>query len=164
MMLRKIALPAAALAALAALGCGYRTGYLVRGDISYVAVPVFANRTFYRHLEIGMTDAMVAEVERTTPYSISRASSADAVFQGVITSYTTPALTENATNDVTEQQVIIVVDFTLASADGRVLSRGTIREAETFSPAAGESDVSKRPLLFRRAARLLAEKAFERDW
>ena len=164
-MRRKIALLAVATAvAVAALGCGYRAGYLVRGDISYVAVPVFANRTFYRHLEIGMTDAMITEVEKTTPYSISKTSSADAVLQGVITSYRTPVLTEDAADEVTEQQVVVVVTFTLVSADGRVLSKGTVREAETFSPAAGETDASKRPLLFRRTARLLAEKAFERDW
>jgi len=150
--------------AMSALGCGYRTGYTVRSDVSVLAVPVFANDTFYRNVEIDLTSAVVAEIEKITPYRIGDSASADAVLQGRITSYRTPVLQEDAANAVTASQVVLAVKVVLVDASGRTLYSGSVREAESFSPAAGETELAARGRLLRRVARRIVETALEEDW
>ena len=161
----RMALAALAACAILAAGCGYRAGFVVREDIRTVAVPVFANRTFYRDIEIDVTRAVIDELEKTTPYRIVHSATADAVLEGAIVRYRTPVLVEDAADDPVESEVVIAVEVTLReTATGRILSTAFVQESETFSAAAGAYELSTRPLLFRRVARLVAERAFEEAW
>ncbi len=146
-------------------GCGYRAGLIVRSDIKRVAVPVFANNTFYRDIEIGLTRAVVDEMLKTTPYILAETPQADAVLEGIIISYRVPVLQESVTDEPVESQIALTVEATLVEArSDRVLKTALVREAEGFSPSLGEDEVSAREVLFRRIARVVIERVFEQDW
>jgi len=157
----------AAVLALVALlaGCGYRAGYLVREDIHKVAVPVFANDTFYRNFEIELTQAVVNRIENETPYELADSSVADAILEGRITSYRFTVLAEDRKNRTTQAEVTVTVEVTLRNArNGAVLSKNTIREGDSFSTFADETQAGTTSFVFRRTAQRIVEKSFERDW
>lgn len=161
----RMALAALVACAILAGGCGYRAGLVVREDIRTVAVPIFANRTFYRDIELDVTRAVIDEIEKTSPYRIAHSATADAVLEGEIVQYRTPVLVEDAADETVESEVVIVIEVTLReSATGKTLSRALVQESESFSPPAGEDELSARAILFRRVARLVAERAFEEAW
>ena len=157
----------AAIMALLALvtGCGYQAGYVARDDLKRVAVPVFANDTFYRGIEIELTRQVITRMEKETLYGIVDSSRADAVLEGRILAYRLAVLQENERNNPTEVQMVLSVEATLRDArTGAVLSKATVREGDSFSTPAGEDELSQRALLFRRAAGALVERAFEKGW
>jgi hypothetical protein len=157
----------AALLALVALlaGCGYKSGYLVREDVNKVAVPIFANDTFYRNIEIGLTQAVVNRIEKETPYELADSSIADAILEGRITSYRFTVLAENKNNQTTQAEVTVTVEVTLRNArNGAVLAKNTIREGDSFSIFADQTQAGTTAFVFRRAAQRIVEKSFEREW
>jgi hypothetical protein len=155
----------AALALVAACGCGYKTGYMARTDISRVSVGVFENRTFYRDIEAAMTRAVTDEIVKITPYRLSHSVESDAVLDGTIIAYGMNVLQEDLADNPTEAQVVITVEAVLReTSGGRVIARATVRESESYSAAAGETELSARATLMKRAARSLVEKTFEQQW
>jgi len=165
MLTERPAAAAAFLLLFVAAGCGYRAGFVVRDDIRAVSVPVFGNRTFYRNIEIDLTAAVVDEIEKTTPYRIAHAATADAVLEGEIVQYQTPLLVEDAADLPVESEIVMTAEATLRdTATGKVLARVLVRESDTFSPAAGEDELETRPGLLRRVARLVVERTFEEAW
>lgn len=50
-----------------------------------VAVPVFGNRTFARELDTQLTEALVKQIEATTPYKVTGQGTADTMLRGTIT-------------------------------------------------------------------------------
>jgi hypothetical protein len=169
---------AAVLMALLLLGgCGYKAGFLVRDDVEKISVPVFANDTFYRNLEIDLTNAVVERIEKETPYKIADAADADAVLEGRITRYGVTVLQEktdrqkpadngiNRITTTTDAEAVLTVEVTLKDThSGKVLAKATIRDGESFSTFAGESELGSRALLFRRVAQEIVEKSLEKDW
>ncbi len=148
-----------------AMGCGYRAGFVARDDIRTVSVPVFANDTFYRHIETDLTGAVIDEIGKVTPYRIARSNAADAVLEGRIVQYRTALLVEDAADEVIESEILLSVEVTLRDgATGSILAQALIRESESFSPALGEEELAGRPALFRRVARLVVERTFEETW
>lgn len=155
----------ALLLVLVVTGCGYNLGYTARGDISTVAVGIFSNKSYYRNIEIDITQAVVSEIEKTTPYRVSLSSEADTVLEGEIIGYRTAVLREDAQNEPIETEIILTVDARLTDGrTGEVLAEVTIREAEDFSGPAGEEEMTTRPALYRRIAREIVERLFEGDW
>ena len=146
-------------------GCGYRAGYTVRNDVRTVAVPVFANDTFYRDIEVDLTRNVVAEIEKKTPYRIVDSSAADALLEGRITRYRTVVLQEDSKNNPTETEVVLVVALKLLDRrSGDTLYSGDVRDGDNFSAPAGQTEMQARAALFRRAASRIVETAFEEDW
>lgn len=79
---------AALLALLPAAGCGYRTARLDAYPAARtVAVLPFANTGFRRDLELELTQAVVAEVRRSTSYAIGSPASADLVLGGEMSAW-----------------------------------------------------------------------------
>src|SRR5947209_7218334 len=78
-------------------GCGYQqagsmgnapTGYqwasLYRTDVHTVALPIFANKTYWRGVEFELTEAVAKELEAHAPYKIVPRGKADTVLEGEI--------------------------------------------------------------------------------
>jgi hypothetical protein len=151
--------------ALLAAGCGYRAGYTVRGDVQSIAVPIFANDTYYRNIEIGLTREVITAVEKRTPYRIVDSAAADVVLEGRISDYRTVVLQEDAHNEPTETELVLVVKVSLRrTSDGKTLYQGEVREGENFSPPIGETQEETRAFLFRRAAIRIVEAALDEEW
>ncbi len=143
-----------ALAAVILLGCGviscgtdatrgYAFSTARQNDVRSVAVPIFNNTTFTRGVEFDLTDAIVKEIHRTTPWAVIRSDSAQTVLTGTITgSDLRPLTLVRSEGYVQEMAVRLTVDFEWRDMrTGRVLaSRRGLTAAETFVPArpAGE--------------------------
>jgi hypothetical protein len=66
--------------------CGYSHKELYPADVRTIAVPIFANRTFYQGAEFDLTEALTKEIETRTPYKVVREANADSALTGTITS------------------------------------------------------------------------------
>jgi hypothetical protein len=65
-------------------GCGYSHKELYPADVRTIAVPIFANRSFYQGAEFDLTEALTKEIETRTPYKVVKEASADSSLTGTI--------------------------------------------------------------------------------
>lgn len=122
---------------------GYAFDSAFRTDIETVAVPIFDNTTFTHGLEVTLTDAIVKEIHRITPYRVVSAERADTLLSGTITNTDMRRLrTAPDSGLVQELAFEITVTFEWKDArSGRVLvSRRNFRAAESFVPGRGAQE------------------------
>jgi len=133
-------------------GCaGYQLGNsnLYRPDIRTVHVPVFESESLRRNLGERLTEAVIKEIERRTPYKVVSSSDADSVLSGRITRETKRVLAQNQNSDARLYETEFVVDVRWANRRGEGLMQhsaiplpqltvGT-NGAATFIPEAGQS-------------------------
>lgn len=103
-----------------------------------VAVPVFENTTFTQGLESALTEAVVKEIQRTTSWAVTDASTAQTILLGtVVGSELRPITYSRNEGLVQETAVRITVDFDLRdNRTGKVVrSRRGFSASETFVPA-----------------------------
>jgi hypothetical protein len=127
-------------------GCG-KGGYAFqdayRTDIRTVAVPIFKNPTFFHGLEVTLTDAIVKEIHRTTPWRVASADGAETILSGSIDSAELRRLSRGSeTGMVQEVAFEITVSFEWKkNAGGEVLvARRNFRSADAFVPARGAQE------------------------
>lgn len=141
-----IALAIAIGAELALTGCGssgYRFSDAYRTDVRTVAVPMFENATFAHGMEATLTDAIVKEIHRTTPWRVAPSDAADTTLSGAITAADLRRLSRGSeTGLVQESAVELTVTFEWKrNATGEVLvARRNFRAAEPFVPARGAQE------------------------
>lgn len=91
---------------------GYVLGDTFREDVATVAVPIFENRTFHREVEFDLTDALVKEIERRTPYKVTSAVRADTILNGTIRRVEIDHLSRSPLTGLTEESVLsVTIDF-----------------------------------------------------
>jgi len=119
---------------------GYAFGGAYREDIRTIAIPVFENETYAPGLEIELTDALIKEIHRSTPWRVTNTSAASTRLSGRIDSADLKKLTTNSRSGlVQELGVVIAVSFEWRDlrTDEILVSRHNFRGAETFVPARG---------------------------
>lgn len=135
---RRRFLSLAALAPLAAAGCrgegfsvlGYRAGpqALYDPNIRTVYVPPFNNRAFqttpYRGFEIDVTQALIREIGKTTPFRVtSDYEKADTELLGLVVAIQKQPLNRNQLNQIREGELVVWVDVVWRDLrDGTILS------------------------------------------
>ena len=121
------------LALLVALsGCaGYRFGNqsLYPADIQTIRVPVFQSSSFRRDLGEQLTEAVVKEIEKRTPYKVVRDANADSVLIGRITNETKHLLIETREGDSREMEIDLVVNVRWVSRHGEVIRECSAAES-----------------------------------
>lgn len=126
------------------VGCGgYKFQDAHRTDIRTVAVPVFENTTFSHGLEVTLTDALIKEIHRSTPWRVASADAAESVLSGSIDSAELRRLSRGSeTGMVQEVAFEISVSFEWKkNRGGEVLvSRRNFRAADPFVPARGANE------------------------
>jgi hypothetical protein len=91
---------------------GYSTATTFDRDVATVAVPIFANDTFYRDIEFQLTDALVKEIERRTPYKVTPMIRADTTLTGRISRVDLDSLSRSPRTGLTEEAVLrVTIDF-----------------------------------------------------
>lgn len=123
----------AALLPLALLSCSSdpTTGYAFASahdrSIQTVAVPIFSNDTFHTGVEQTLTEDVIKQIQRQTPWRITSAENADALLTGSIKSINLRTLsTRTGVGFVQEMAVVISVDFELVdNRSGRTLTSRT---------------------------------------
>jgi lipopolysaccharide assembly LptE-like protein len=127
---------------LAALsGCGYQWRSPYREDIKTVAVPVFVNRTYYRGLEVTLSQAVIEDIETHTPYKVVPKERADTILEGEITAAKTATLGISPQTALPqEQEFDVEVSFTWKNLrTGQIMvQRKNFDEKASYYPTLGE--------------------------
>ncbi len=122
---------------------GYSFGSTYDQSIQTVSVPVFGNSSFSRGLEIQLTDAIIKEIQATTPWRVvtgDGGGGGQATLAGTITSTELDKLSTARTSGLAQEVAVRVsVDFDFKdNRTGRVLvSRRSFVASESFVPARG---------------------------
>jgi len=104
--------------ALSVAGCasspteGYASTTTYSEDVTTVSIPIFRNQTFSRDIEFELTDAVIKEIQRRTPYRIVPEGRADTVLEGVIRSVELGQLSRSRSTGLTEEAILsVTIDF-----------------------------------------------------
>ncbi len=92
-------------------GCGYTSKSLISRKINSVYIPIFGNYTFRSGLEFGLTTALKDEIMSKTKLRIAKKDDADTILTGKIFTVTEGVITQNARDNIIENQVTITVNF-----------------------------------------------------
>lgn len=147
----------AMLACLALGGCGYQwsdTGGgfaasepghtwngLYRQDVKTVAVPVFANRTYYRGVEFNLTKAVINQIESRTPYKVVPREQADTILEGEVINAGVHTQSRSQIMGLPQEQLYyLIVNFTwkdLRSGQQLAVRHG-FEQTSPYYPTLGE--------------------------
>lgn len=125
------------------LGCadgtvaGYRAGPVHDTGIRSVAVPIFENQTYEPGLEARLTEAVIKQIQTTTPWRVTGEEYADTVLTGSITNVFRMPLTRRAGSNLPDEASYHTrISFVWTdSRTGRVLAqRSFVTAASTFVP------------------------------
>lgn len=134
----------AASAVLLAPGCAARPseGYAATSPYpsAYrsVAVPVFRNESYLRGFELDLADALVKQIEQSTPYKVRSEASADTSLRGTIRAVDLVELSKDpATGLANEMMVRVRVDYEwidLRSGE-RIVAKEGVETSALFVPS-----------------------------
>jgi len=119
---------------------GYAFASSFQSDIRTVHVPIFENPTFARGLEIELTDAIIKEIQRTTPWTVAASDSAQTQLTGKINDAQLRRLSTGRDSGLAQELAYsITVEFEWKDArTGKVLvARTNFAASDTFVPAQG---------------------------
>ncbi len=126
-------------------GCGYsvRAPYNSE-EVKTVYVPVFRSITFQRDVNLQLTELVIKEIERRTPYKVvGNPDEADTILDGTVNFATKNIVVENPFNMPRQlsAQINVSVAWTQNPPTPEDLDRGptTVAENINFVPEIGES-------------------------
>lgn len=164
-----------AVLALCTPGCAmYRFGAcsLYRPDIQTVHVPVIQSASFRRNLGEQLTEALVKEIETSTPYKVVGSAEADSVLEVRIDSDTKRVLAENEYDEPRNLEHAWQVHMTWRDRRGNLIQRSAmplddtvigIVQASSFVPEAGQSlATAQQKIIHRLAAQIVSQ--MEAGW
>ncbi|MCE5267888.1 MAG: LPS assembly lipoprotein LptE [Planctomycetaceae bacterium] len=125
-------------------GCaGYRFGNkdLFPQDIHTVAVPMFRSVSFRRNLGERLTEAVVKQIEKTTPYKVVNEGKADSVLSGVIIGEHKTVLVPELSGNARESQVAMTVKVSWVDRHGRALQERIVPLPAELVDVTGTGDV-----------------------
>jgi hypothetical protein len=130
-------------------------GSIYPTDVRTVGVQMFDSRSYRRNLGERLTEAIVKEIERRTPYKVVDASRADALLTGIIISDDKDVIVQNAFDDPRENRIGMSVEVTW---QGRQMTlplppaTANIYASENFVPEVGNSVAVAQQQVFQRLA------------
>ncbi|MBI2193905.1 MAG: hypothetical protein HYU36_18160 [Planctomycetes bacterium] len=145
-------------------GCGYTARARLPEDLSTVAVPIFRNQTFYRDIDLELTQALRKEILAKTHLRVADQNNARLVLEGDVTDFILYRLREDVTDRVIEFQVRLKVDAELRDArTNQVLAsvKDLTRQAE-FLVSKGEAIEKARDEAVREMAREIVSQVINR--
>ena len=160
-----------ALLVLSFSGCAaYQFGSesLFRQGIRTVHVPIVRNETFRHDLGVRLTEAIVKEVERRSPYKVVSDPNADSILSCTISNQTKSVLTETENDDPRALDTAISVLATWTDRRGQLLMQNSITpvgdgritfgQDATFVPEAGQSiDTANQDAIENLAERIVSQ-------
>jgi len=122
------------------VGCaGYRFGSasLFPTEVRTVYVPVFRSDSFRRHLAERLTEAVVKELERRTPYKVVVDDVADSVLSGKIVSTRKRVLAEDINDNPRDIEVSMKVEATWHDHRSNLMMQTVVLPIPALSLAVG---------------------------
>jgi len=116
---------------------GYSFSPTHSAAIQSVSVPIFDNQTFSRGLEVQLTDAIIKEIQRTTPWVVVQESGQTTLTGSIVDTQLRNLSISSSSGLVGDLGVQAAVDFEWRDArTGKVLvARKNFRATESFVPA-----------------------------
>jgi hypothetical protein len=119
------------------MGCGYRLGgeaFSPSPEVRSIAIPTFSNQTYEAGIETTVTNALLAELIKDRRIRVVGQDEADAVMEGMVTSFTTKSVAYDLTGTVVEYRAWVTLDVLLRRGKkGPVLWRKRgLRESEAY--------------------------------
>ncbi len=153
------------------IGCAtYRFGNatLFRQDIRTVYVPVIRNETFRPDLGVRLTEAVIREIESTTPYKVTGDPNADSTLTCRFNTETKRVLTETTSDDPRALDAALSVQAAWISRQGEMLMQNMIvpdgdlaiafTQDSRFVPEAGQSaDTATQAAIEQLAERIVSQ-------
>ncbi len=134
--------------ALATLGSGCKyTGYSIRAPydmaVKTVYVPIFKSITFRREINLYLTELVIKEIERRTPYKVvGNAEGADTTLEGTI-SYAEKNVVIESPNNLPRQltsTLVVAVTWTDNKAEEKKpINPAVVADTFNFYPEIGET-------------------------
>lgn len=91
---------------------GYESGNLYSKKYRSVAIPIFKNSSADRSIPFQLEDALVKEVESTTPYKVTGEGRADTVLRGTVSGFELRMLSQSIATGLTEEMAVkVTVDY-----------------------------------------------------
>jgi hypothetical protein len=115
---------------------GYTTAPNYDTNIHTVRVPIFKNKTYRQRLEFDLTEAVVRQIEMTTPFKVvSGNAPADTELTGTIITVIHGVLNRSPLNEIREVETIMTVEVLWRDLrTGEVLSKPSRRPWEPRPP------------------------------
>lgn len=128
-------------------GCGYSFRPPYDKSVRTVYVPIFRSQTFRRDINYMLTELVMKEIEKRTPYKVvSSPEGADTMLEGVIQSAMKNTVVENPYNLPRQlnASITVSVSWTHIPPTEAEQKRGptTITEMSVFAPEVGETIVT----------------------
>jgi len=123
--------------------CGYSMSSAYRDDVKTIAVPMFQNSTYSHGLEVTLTDALIQEIHRVTPWRVAPVASAETQLRGAITGTRLRRLSRQTDSGLSQEMAVeLEVSFEWKQmTTGEVLvSRRRFRSSDTFVPSPGAQE------------------------
>jgi hypothetical protein len=123
-------------------GGGYTQGSIYRQDVQTVAVPIFTSKSFFRGVEFQLSQALVQQIESTTPYKVVPAERADTLLEGQIVDVGISTVSNDTRAAIPQEQLYrITVNFVWKDLrTGRVMvQRRNFEQTASFYPTLAES-------------------------
>lgn len=156
-------------------GCSiYRFGAcsLYRPDVQTVHVPMIESSSFRRNLGEQLTEAVVKEIETSTPYKVANANDADSTLEVKITSDTKRVTGENGLDESRSIETAWQVQMTWRNRQGNLITRSAmplddtvvgIVQSSTLIPEGGQSMASAQQKIVQRLATQIVSQ-MEAGW
>lgn len=163
------------LVAAAVSGCArYQLGPrpIFCADIRTVYVPMFRSESFQRRLGERLTEAVVKEIHRRTPYRVVSTANADSALQGRIASARKSVLAEDRNDAPRVIETDFVADVSWIDRNGSPLMQRVVLpvsdaialgEAEQLLPESGQSLATSQQNAIRRLATQIVDE-MEKAW
>jgi hypothetical protein len=158
-----------AVASLILPGCRfYQVGNapLFRPDIQTVYVEIFETDTYRKFLGQRLTEAVVKEIELSTPLRITERGLAHSILSGRLVRERKRVISETVNDDPRALQIDYVLEVTWTDPAGNpLMNRQTLRldRSIDFIPEGGQSLVTAEQELINRLARQIVQQ-LEMDW
>jgi len=110
-------------------GCaGYQVGArtLYPTDIHTVYVPMFESNSYRRYLGERLTEAVIKEIERRTPFKVVGSPNADSVLSGVLVEDSKRITIENPLDDPRQTEINLAVRVTWTDRRGGLIQEGAV--------------------------------------
>lgn len=141
---RLVVLGALVLTLAALAGCasdpteGYSARTIYPTTVQTVSVPIFENETFVRDVEFELTDALIKEIERRTPYKVTSQARADSLLTGRIVRVDLDQISKSRLTGLGEEVVIsVTIDFEWKDlrTNQRLVERRAFSAGSLFVPS-----------------------------
>ena len=122
---------------------GYSFSSVYDESIQSVAIPIFKNETTSRGLEVTLTESLIKEIQKRTPWHIAPTDRADTTLVGVITNTSLSVLSDDPQTGLVQEQaarITIRYEWRDNRSGDVIVARDAYSASAVFSPSRNVAD------------------------